>query len=279
MTQETNPLLAMAAAAASTEDMNETTSGFVKTPARHGVALFRLRDYIELGTHQPKNASWKPAVECMLTFELLHPDHLIVPQDKTKEPFPETLTVRLWKSTGKGSRFVKLFNAMNYAKDKTHFVQMVGQSFLGFIHHNVVGKDTYVNLNDESGAWTIGAPSQTDAISNVTTQIPVPELHGTMRMFIWENAGWTDEMIKMGWDTLYIDGVNAESGKSKNWIQETIMNALDWENSATSRAVEEGGFELPAGMEVDQAAAPLQEAPQVTAPAEPSVDVLAGLGL
>lgn len=275
-----NAMQQMAAAAASTENMTETTSGFTRKPPRAGVALFRLRDYVELGTRQPKNPTWSKAVECMLTFELLHPDHMIKPDGK--DAFPETLTVRLWKSTGAKSRFVKLFNAMNYAKDKTHFVQMVGGSFLGFIHHNKVGKDIFVNLNDEAGNWTIGAPSQTDALSNVTTQIPVPELHGPMRMFCWENPGWNEDMIRMGWDSLYIDGVNTETGKSKNWIQETIMQALDWEGSMTQRAVEEGGFELPAGMEVDQAAAPLQEPVQATAPATtvaPENDVLASLGL
>ena len=63
-------------AAAEAEDMTQNKS-FERELPRAGVALLRLKDYIETGRHESNVAGYKPALKTMLTFELNHPDHMI----------------------------------------------------------------------------------------------------------------------------------------------------------------------------------------------------------
>jgi hypothetical protein len=230
-------------AAAETDNQSEEKQTARAIP-RAGVALLRLREYLELGRHAPKNPQHKPSNKVMLVFELLHPDHIQKFDDGER---PMTLTVRVNKTGSMKGKFLPLFKAMNYDGKAQHMVQMLGKPFLGTLHHNKDGDNTYVNLDDEQGKWCIGAPIQTDALLNTKTDIPVPELHGDMKAFLWENTGVTDDQIKEMWDSIYIEGereVKDAAGKvtgmkSKNWIQETIMQNLEWEGSVTQALTQE----------------------------------------
>ena len=293
-----NPWANIATVAGEADDLSKAApsgGNFKKRePARAGVALLRLLDYIEMGTFESKTAGYKPQKICKLTFELNHPDHMITLDNGDK--IPGILTVQVPYAGKKGSYYRNLFDKMNYTGLKTHFSQMLGDAFLGELFHTVVdeGTDkevTYVNLNDPSRAWTIGAPRQNNVIEGTVTEIPVPELHGTPRLFLWENAGTTDAMIQEMWDSIFMEG--EFNGESKNWIQDSISSEknIEWIGSRTESIVNNGVMELPAELAqaasapvVTEAAPAVQtEAPvvvnqPVVAEAAP-VDVLATLGI
>ena len=237
---------ALGLAAAETEDMTQNKS-FERQIPRAGVALLRLRDYIETGRHESTNPAYKPALKTMLVFELSHPDHMI---DIEGKKVPSNITIRLNKGATSKSGFKKLFNVMNAAHGGkfTHFVQMIGKSFLGEIYHNKSAdeKTTYANL-DLEGAWSLKAPVQVDALTNTQTPIPVAELDGKPKVFLWENPSLTDEQVTDMWESIFIEGEREVEDKktkekkmvSKNWIQEAIMKNTEWEGSTTQALTQE----------------------------------------
>lgn len=223
-------------AAAESDNQSVEKSATREVP-REGVALLRLREYVELGRHAPANPQHKAAMKVMLVFELLHPDHMYDTEDGKR---PMLLTVRVNKTGSSQGRFLPLFQKMNYDGKAQHMVQMIGKSFLGQLTHNKKDDRTYVNLDGADGAWNIGAPVQVDALMNTKTDIPVPEMVGEPRAFLWENDTITDEQILTMWEMIHIEGereVNGEK-KSKNWIQETIQQNLEWEGSRTQALTE-----------------------------------------
>lgn len=265
-------------AAAQTDDLTKEVSYERQLP-RAGVALMRLREYIELGRHESKNPQHKPSLKVILVFELSHPDHLIEVEGKK---VPQAFMVRLNKGGTSKSGYKKLFNLMNEAYDNQfqHFVQMIGKSFIGKLYHNKDGENTYVNL-DKDGAYFILPPYQEDAITGEKKDVPVRELDGTPRAFLWENESIDDDTVKDMWESIFIDGTReVEDAKtkekktvSKNWIQETIMKAIDWEGSRTQSLVTEyvdlDAAEAPA----DAAATALQAAANASSEASvPSLD-------
>lgn len=233
-------------AAVESEDLTVDQS-FVRELPRAGIALMRLREYIELGRHESKNPAHKPSQKAILVFELSHPDHLIEVDGKK---VPQSFMVRLNKGGTAKSGYKKLFNLMNDALGGTckHFVQMIGKPFLGELFHNKSedGKQTYVNL-DKDGAYSIKEAAQVDVLANTKTPIPVMELIGTPRCFLWENESISDADIKAMWDSIFIEGTREvvdEKSKekkevSKNWIQENIMANIEWEGSRTQGLVTE----------------------------------------
>lgn len=279
-------ILEQSAASTKTEDLTKSVEGggFVRELPKEGAALFRLQSYIELGKKKASNPTWSDAVDCLLTFELLHPKHMVEPEGKPA--FPMTYTMHISKAGKATSRYRKLFAAMNWEGTHTHFDTMVGKTaFLGKLFHRTVGEGksakTYVNLNDDQGVWHIGAPRVVDPMSEAVTEVPVPEMYQEGKLFLWEEAGWSDELISAAWNTLFIDG-SFEDGRSKNWIQDSIMQAVDWNDSRTRNIVENGTLELPEALtgDIDEVAAD-QEAPEPTpTPKEDAGDAaLAALGL
>jgi hypothetical protein len=235
-------------AAAESDDLTQEGAGFERELPRAGVAFVRLREYIETGKHDPKAGStFKPAYKTILVFELSHPDHLIEIDGKK---VPQSIFIRLNKGSTNASGYRKLFNVMNQAcgGGMNHFVQMIGKPFLGEIFHNPDKNDAkkiYANL-DNQGAWSLRAPVQIDVLNNTSTPIPIPELDGKTRAFLWENESVPDASVMAMWEEIYIDGtreVKDKDGqmieKSKNWIQELIMANNEWEGSKTQGLTQE----------------------------------------
>lgn len=223
------------ASAVESDDLTQNTS-FEREIPRAGVALLRLLSYVELGRHESPNPKYKPSLKAVLTFELSHPDHLV---DINGEKVPGQITVRLNKGGTAKSGYKKLFNVMNAAHGNkyNHFIQMIGQAFLGEIYHNESGegdkKRVYANL-DLEGAWSLRAPVQVDALTNTQTPIPVPELVGEPKAFLWENKTVSDEDYKEMWESIFIEGTRTNDKNeevSKNWIQEQIQENVEWEGS------------------------------------------------
>ena len=232
----------------------EAKGGFDRKPAREGVALFRLRSYIETGQHTVKKGQGKGKVQqwADLEFELVHPDHMIGPDDKK---FPDTIRVRdLNVSMNPKASYFKLFKAMNYDGQYTSFAQMLGHGFLGRVVHNVVGDNTYVNMRDD-GNWLIGRPSYTpDPINAPETvvEVPVPELHGDVQLFLWEAPGIDAPMVQKMWDSIEIIGEKEDGTPYKNWIQEKVRSNMEWEGSFTQSVV--GGAAIVADAVADDVA-------------------------
>lgn len=235
---------ALGQAAAQSEDLTVSKS-FEREVPKAGVALLRLKDYIETGRHEPRDPTFKPALQCMLTFELSHPNHLVEIDGKK---VPQNITIRLNKGSSNKSGYRKLFNVMNLAHGGTskHFVELIGKAFLGTIYHNKSkdGKTTYANL-DLDGAWSLKAPEQIDALTEVVTPIPVRELDGKPKVFLWEYEHVTDAQVQEMWNSIYIEGTRevekdgVKEKVSKNWIQELIMSNTEWEGSTTQALTQE----------------------------------------
>lgn len=232
------------------EAQTEGASGgaFVSLPAEEGVALFRLRDVLELGGSVGEYkgvANKKKPVK--VTFQLVHPRHAINQKaegDAETGPFTgafvryHEISITLNKSNSDKSKYMKLFNKLNFdgavatPKGKVpSFVAFAGKAFLGEIHHNPnadASKPPYVNL-DKGGEFTIGAPRvpKTDAMGAPTGEyndIPCPELDGPQRVFLWE-TGVSDEIYTQMWNSIAIVGEKKDGTPFKNWIQEAILSA------------------------------------------------------
>lgn len=226
-------------AAAASEDLTQERSTVRELP-RKGVALLRLRDYIETGRHEAKNKLHKPSLKVLLTFELSHPDHMIEIDGKK---VPSTITVRVNKTYSDKGNYIPLFKAMNRCFDEqyNHFVQMIGKPMLGRIYHTEYEGKKYANL-DIDGSWSFTEAVQEDALTGTKTVVPVPEMQGTPKVFLWEPEGVTDEQIKEMWESIYIEGTRQNDKGvevSKNWIQETVMQNIEWEGSTTQALTQE----------------------------------------
>jgi hypothetical protein len=267
----------IALSAVESDDLTQNKS-FERELPRAGVALFRLLSYVELGRHESKNPSHKPALGTMLTFELSHPDHMIEINGKM---VPSQISVRLNKGATNKSGYKKLFNVMNAAcgNKYNHFIQMIGSAFLGEIFHNESGegdkKKVYANI-DKDGAWSLKAPIQVDALTNTQTPIPVPELVGTPSAFLWENKTTSDADYKELWDSIYIEGTRTNDKNeevSKNWIQERIMENIEWEGSAAQALFSDDIVSLTDSELLPANPAPTEPTPEVAVAAPAAVVV------
>lgn len=226
-------------AAAASEDLTVERSAARELPAK-GVAMLRLVDYIETGRHAAKNPTHKPSLKVLMTFELSHPKHMIEIDGKK---VPSRVTIRVNKTYSDKGGYMPLFKAMDRALGGgyKHFVQMINKPLLGEVFHSEYEGKTYANL-DIDGAWSFKPAVMEDVLSGTSTPVPVPEMHGTPQVFLWEADGVTDEQIKAMWESIYIEGTRKNdkgAEVSKNWIQETIMANIEWEGSTTQALTQE----------------------------------------
>ena len=273
--------------------------GFIDLPAAEGVALFRLKDILELGTvmgeYAGKPKENKPVV---LTFELVHPRHAIKRKaegDPAEGPFTgdfvrnHEVTVRLNKSNSDRSKYMKLFNKMNFdgavatPKGKVpSFVAFAGKGFLGAVHHNTSkdGTKVYVNL-DKDGEYTIGAAriAETDDMGAPTGNykaVPVPEMNGEQRVFLWE-TGVSDDVYTQMWNSIQIIGEKKDGTPYKNWIAESILSE---DNIALPGSRAESLFSAKGAVEADVFADivdAVNEAPAAAPFVDETADPLEGL--
>lgn len=251
------------AVAATAEDMNESVSGGGGgrlIPA--GQYVGRIVEYVDLGL-QPQEYQGKPkdpAPEIRLGICLFYSN-----PDKPGEPDPYVIRPReLAISRNEKATAFKAFAAMNYKRDPNikHFAQFIGEPFL--FHIDVkTAKESKRQYN--AVVWDKTAP----AIHPVTKQpYDVPQAPDELyRIFLWDNP------TKEDWDSLYIEG-ERDDGTSKNFVQEKILAALDYQGSPLQLLLEgAGGLAAPAqAAQAPQAAAPVvpPAAPAAVAPAAPA---------
>ena len=294
----------LAALAAETEDQTETqvAGEYEREVPAAGPHVGRFVEYIELGMHKQKpfQGKAKPDAEMVrIVFELLHPKKSIIEYeaDGVKKVRGQLISITIKKSLSEKASFKKLFNSMTYGRAGIrHMAQMLGEPFLLTVTHNVVkgndGKDvTYANISRD-GVYLIGAPQITDPMTEVVTKLPVREPTVPVRLFLW------DHPTKETWDSLYIDGTrevkNADgttTQQSKNWLQEKIMSAVNYNGSPLHALLNEVA-DLPLEESVTVASAEPKKTPNVekakkstagttttASPSNSAEDALAALGL
>ncbi len=285
-------------AAAQAPNMNEATKGGggEYTPPKAGACIVTLIGYIEKGIqhvpaskHDPVKFPAKDEDQVDLIFELSGKGH--EPKEHEGKLYPERMTVTLKKSLNEKAWFYKIFKALNYDGQATHFAQLLGNYFLATVVHSEPNKDgkVFASFKDKSSGYTFRAPFYNpDPMDlSVTAKFPQPQVHSEQRLFLWDFAN------KQMWDSLYIDGEYAErkdekTGKiisparSKNVIQEKIKAAVNFKGSPIAEIIGDEALNLDdaqlQGLEQGQAKPAEQKQEPVEQTSQQAADdALAGL--
>lgn len=271
------------AAAAKLADQTEDKGGsFEYEPPAAGPCIGRFVTYVEVGNMpQPpfKGAEKKPSPEVIIEFQLLGKKHAkemeVEGEDGKKTKKTVYPIMRLGRSAagrdgkavkngmnmpgGSKSNHYKLLKAMDYGRGNTHMAFMLGEAFKLNIVHNEVeqevnGKKTkvvYANLRDDNGIWQISAPviqkfdEETGDPIGEPQPIKAPPATVEERLLLWDAPSIEQ------WNSIYMGGTftkkegDKEVEVSKNWLQETVKNAVNFEGSAVQAVINEVDGDLP----------------------------------
>lgn len=199
------------------KDMTVATSGGSRLlPA--GYAFGRLVEYIELGV-QPQTydgAPKPPAPEMRLAFALWGEGY----QEEDGSPY----IIRPWDmalGTNEKSKSFKLFKKLNYKGTAKSFAQLLNEAYLIKIVHTTPKK---VGDAPKSVIDLDGFLPPFDPVTKQPYAIPAAT-DGLFKLFLWERP------TKECWDSLFIDGVNEKTKKSKNFIQNKCLSAKNFPGS------------------------------------------------
>lgn len=180
-----------------------------------GYAIARLVEYIETGMHAQEYQGQKkdPRREFRIGFALYGEGY------QKEDGTPRTISsFSMPLFNNERSKAFKLFEMMNYKKDKKNFAQMLGDAFLVHIKH----------VKTSNGAMR--ARLDTDDVRPPIDPLskkpyPVPEAPENLyRVLLW------DAPTMEQWKSIEIQGTN-DAGKSKNFLQEECLAALDFAGS------------------------------------------------
>lgn len=242
-------------------DMNEVVSGGGQgsrlLPV--GYALARLVEYTEFG-NQPQEFKGKakdPAQEVQLGFALYgavpgsDETYHTVEKDGTLTPY----VIRLFPFALKqndGARSHLLFKLLNWDGKAKNFGQLLGKAWVVKVVHEPKSKadPTLVSRLDIT---TFLPPL--DPVTQQPYSIPMPQ-DSFFRMFLWDRPN------KAAWDALYIEPTD----KVKNFVQDKIMNATNFEGSPLQQMLSGAALALPtAGVPAQPAQPVAPVAPVATA--------------
>ena len=239
----------LAALQAEEEDYTKPTEAgvFDKVLPVAGACVLRFREYIELGLQKNATTAYpnkKPALKARFVFELTTPKHTFEVEDaegnKSKYGHVIAITVAIGKDPK--NNYFKLFKMLNYEGNAKVPAQLLGNAYKAMVYHNYDNKDMkdgkpiagampkYANLHLD-GVYSFEPPRIIDPLAETITPINVPEMLGDKKLFLWNHP--TPEC----WSSIFVDGTfNKEvDGKevvvSKNWLQNSILAALNYEGS------------------------------------------------
>ena len=238
------------------DDMNEAQKGGGGRLLPEGYALGRLCEYVEFGVQpQEYDGKAKPAApEFRLGFALVGEGY----ENEDGTPYV-VRTFNIAESRNDKAKAFKLFKKLNWDGTKKNFAQLLGAHFLVKITH-VENKQT---KKKSSRIDLDGFLPPMDQLSK--KPYPAPEVPEELwKLFLW------DKPTVAGWNSLHIEGTNDE-GKSKNYLQETILSAENFEGSPLQQMLLGANIALP---EVAEKPVPEQEA--AAAPAAPVTPATAG---
>lgn len=256
-----------------------------------GTALVRLCSYIEFGSHiQTFAGQAKPAAPIFkLGFMIVGgvglkedgtPEKYVLEEGK----FPMISTFDTTMSLHEKAKAVKYFNALNRVGNKaTHFVQKIQEQCLYAlpIGHKIAtgGRNAGKTVQDIDFAALQVALDQETGLPRTAPELK--EEH--IQVFLWNQpseAMWNSIYIEGEWDEVKDEktGEVKYPKRSKNFLQEKCLAAVDFEGSALQVLLSELGTEytmpeLPTAPEAtpDVPAAPT-EVPTGTVPAVPALD-------
>lgn len=233
-----------------------------------GPCFARFISYIEVGKQKPRGPdkfNKGPQATAILEWQLLGKKHgkeieVEVDGKKVKKIIYPIIREFVTLSNSPKSWCHRLFKAMAYGRDTTHFAFMLGEAFKINILHVEQGegkdKKVFANIRDDAG-WKVSAPmiEQTDEdTGDVTTRpakVAEPQDVG-IRLVLWDAP--TIEQ----WDSIHVPGTRTVKGKdgkdteqSKNWLQEMVTKAVDFNGSAIQSVVLAAGGDLPEGPSTD----------------------------
>lgn len=191
----------------------------VKRNIVEGKAMLRFVNYVEVGKHRVSYMGQEKDVDKVhLMFEVFGKNYPL------ENGQPMRITIKENYSLHEKSNFKKLFMMMRNGDESIkHMSQMLGQAFIGEIKKYKIGDNEYPTLKGEQG-YKIQQAVVEDPETGEIKRVNVPEHVGPIRRFIWQLPS------KKDWDSLYIDGTYND-GNSKNVYQNTIMSALNFQNS------------------------------------------------
>lgn len=245
MTNAFNPLanlqsLVQGAVAVQRTDMTETSTGgaFESIVLEKGSYNCQYTEYVEYGKRTPmyqgKPTDRPPVLNVKVGF-LFHDG---------QGNSVRIRSLRLGVSNSEKAAFKKFFDRLNMNGDIQHAAQKLGQGFR--MEVDVIERDgkKYNTMKLE----TLSPLPKFDP--NTGDKIELPELKPEdVKIFLWDNP------TKETWDSLYIEGTNEKTGKSKNFIQEDILQAVDY-NGSPLQALLEGGVPSPESLATPAPAAP-----------------------
>lgn len=247
-----------AAAAVASVDISETSTGGggERVVLAKGKYLARLCEYLEYGV-QPNHFDPKkdPKPICRLTFAVF-PFSTDEQGNRIPGKFDEPVFVRssdFTISNHEKAGLKKVYSRLNWRNDatKNHVAFFLGEAFL-------VGVDKKTSKDGKREYNSLDANDINPALDAMSGQpYPVPALDDkAYRVFLW------DVPTKEQWDSLFIEG-SRDDGTSKNFIQDTMLKALNFVGSPLEQLLN-GGATLPAP-QLDAVAAPTATATAVPA--------------
>lgn len=221
----------------------ETKGGGRLLPA--GVSLAYLVEVVEFG-EQPQEYDGKPkapAREFRLGFQLLNPAFA---NDDGSCPVINTFDTAETRNTK--SRAFKLFKTMNWRGNHSRFAQMIGELFILKVIH-VKNKQGQIKARIDLDALQPPIDPTTGGTYAAPADRPLDEK--LLRMFLW------DVPTVEGWNSLHIEGT-FDDGRSKNFLQEKCLSALDFEGSALQSMllVNNIAYQIPVQKDKTEAAVP-----------------------
>lgn len=292
MTLDLNKLQDLAKTSADHTKVDTGGGGGDYTPPAEGMVRLRLVGYIELGKHESVwQGQKKTAAYVRLLFEASGPKHPPKMIDGTA--YPHIITVEEKLSFNDKANWPKLFAKLNYAKDATHPVALLGRPYLATIRHKKwarAGEDKSkpetwtgvdVSLRGEDGAYTLRSPQLTqidDEGNEFVKTVPIAEATTPIKAFLWDNPDMDQ------WQSIFIegeyperkdkDGVVIKAATTKNVIQAKIMKAVNYPGSPINHLLAAKGAEVDFG-DVDDPQAEPEKTPE-PAGADPLAGVSAG---
>jgi len=222
---------AVAAEAAQTaKSVHDGVESAGHEPPTAGPCRLRLTGVIDLGKQKANDPKFKDAEKTRLIFEVTGPKHPLLKGSDGAE-FPHRMSITESNPAGGvnvKSNVYKLMKKMDPGKKYKTLHEQIGDAFKGTIVHHEKddgkgGKRIVASLKNESG-YTLAAPFTEDPETGDQIPLKVSPVLGDIKFFCWANPSLEQ------WASIYIDGTD-DAGKSKNYIQNTIKSALNWEGS------------------------------------------------
>ena len=216
-----------------------------------------------------------------LAFEVSGPKHApVVGTDGV--PHPLIVYIEETLSQDPKANWVKLFSLLNHDRSATHATQLLGRAYRGMLTHrkfkrknDPADQEKWTGLDYKlrgDGGFTIAAPFYENPETGDMMELKVGPPVSKMSALLW------DAPSKEQWDSIFIPGDyparTDEAGnvtapaRSKNKVQEKVMQAVNFKGSPLHSLLLKAGVEL--NLDVEREPGSDDEVGDDTPPAKPA---------